>query len=124
VYDRDTARLRRITPPPSSGPTTSARAALAGDGRSVVFDASAATPPDQRRHVFRATVDTPADVADLGEGYGAATNGDGSVVAFVTRTGSAQRQSVRVVSPYGVRAVDQPEGGSGDGDPYAPSRSD
>lgn len=124
VFDRGTARLRRITPPSSAGPTMSARAALSADGRFVVFDVSApATAPDQRRRVFRATVDTPGAVEDLGEGHGATTSGDGSVVAFVTSPGSGWRQSLRVLSPQGARTVGQPDGRPVEGDTYAPSLS-
>ncbi len=124
VFDRLTAKLLRITPPSDAGPTMSARAALSADGRVVVFDATAAEPtPGQKRRVYRATVDTPGAVEDLGEGYAATTSGDGSVVAFVTSAGIGSRQSLRVLTPHGERTVGQPSGRSAEGDAYAPSLS-
>jgi Tol biopolymer transport system component len=124
LFDRIIGVLRRIAPMPSAGPAMSARPAISADGRIIVFDARPVdATPDQRLHVYRASLETPGDVEDLGEGHSATVSGNGRVVAFVTSPSTGGPRVIRVIGPALSRNVSPSAGQAAAEDVFAPTLS-
>jgi Tol biopolymer transport system component len=123
VFDRGAGVLRRIVPI-TSGPAMSARPTLSADGRVVVFDARQVdAAADQRLHVYRAPLDAPGDVDDLGHGHSAAVSADGRVVAFLTSPHPGAPQAIRIEGSVSPRNVVRPTAQTAAEDVFAPSLS-